>query len=298
MKRALIFVHRWLGVALCLVFLIWFPSGIGMMYWNYPSVSPADRLDRAPALDASTIVLSPAEAYAKLGTDDPPGPVRLNMFDGRPVYRFRAGTIYADTGEEQIEVPDAMLRRVASVWTGQPVSAAQIEAVNAVDQWTLQTNLRDLEPVFKFSWSNGEQVYVSQGTGEVVQYTTTASRIGAYVSAIPHWLYFTPLRKHGPEWSQVVIWSSGIGTLAAILGVVVGAWMYSPRKRYRYDGTPSRIPYRGQKRWHMVFGLVFGIATITWTFSGLLSMDPFPARETGANPLRRGVSGPSIPQAL
>jgi hypothetical protein len=298
MKRALIFVHRWLGVALCLVFLVWFPTGIGMMYWTYPSVSPSDRLERAPALDASKIVLSPAEAYAKLGTDEPPGPVRLNTFDGRPVYRFRAGTIYADTGEEQVEVPDAMVRRIASAWTGQPAPAAQIEQVNAVDQWTLQTRLRDLEPVFKFSWPNGEQLYVSQGTGEVVQYTTTASRIGAYASAIPHWLYFTPLRKHGPEWSKVVIWSSGIGTFAAILGVVIGAWMYSPRKRYRYDGTPSRIPYRGQKRWHMVFGLVFGIATITWTFSGLLSMDPFPARETGGNPLRRGVSRPSIPQAL
>ena len=37
-KRCVIFVHRWLGVALCLFFLLWFPSGIGMMYWDFPSV--------------------------------------------------------------------------------------------------------------------------------------------------------------------------------------------------------------------------------------------------------------------
>ena len=37
--RFLIFFHRWVGIALCLVFLLWFPSGIGMMYWGYPSVS-------------------------------------------------------------------------------------------------------------------------------------------------------------------------------------------------------------------------------------------------------------------
>ena len=55
-----------------------------------------------------------------------------------------------------------------------------------------------------------------------MQYTTTASRWGAYVGAIPHWLYFTPLRKHGPQWSRVVIWSSGIGTVAA-----------HPRRRHR-----------------------------------------------------------------
>ena len=50
-KRSLIVVHRWLGIALCTVFLLWFPSGIGMMYWGYPDVSRSDRLERAPALD-------------------------------------------------------------------------------------------------------------------------------------------------------------------------------------------------------------------------------------------------------
>jgi prolipoprotein diacylglyceryltransferase len=69
--------------------------------------------------------------------------------------------------------------------------------------------------------------------GEVVQYTTTPSRVGAYLGPIPHWLYFTPLRSHQPQWSVVVIWSSGIATHTAILGLVVGLWMYSPSKPYR-----------------------------------------------------------------
>jgi hypothetical protein len=29
--RSLILVHRWVGIAICVVFLLWFPSGIGMM---------------------------------------------------------------------------------------------------------------------------------------------------------------------------------------------------------------------------------------------------------------------------
>ncbi len=36
LKRSLIFVHRWLGVALSVVFLFWFVSGIVMMYWGMP----------------------------------------------------------------------------------------------------------------------------------------------------------------------------------------------------------------------------------------------------------------------
>src|SRR5712691_3801732 len=88
LKRSAIFVHRWLGVALCVVFLIWFPSGIGMMYWDYPSVSAADRLQRMPALDPSKVRLSPEQAYATIDSGPLPTPVRLNSFDGRPVYRF------------------------------------------------------------------------------------------------------------------------------------------------------------------------------------------------------------------
>jgi len=117
LKRSAIVVHRWLGVTLCLVFLLWFPSGIGMMYWDFPSVTAAHRLDRSPALHQSKVLLSPAEAFATLGESQEPAQIRLNSFDGRPVYRFRTGQgehiVYADTGEEQLLVSNEMIQRVA-----------------------------------------------------------------------------------------------------------------------------------------------------------------------------------------
>ena len=64
-----------------------------------------------------------------------------------------------------------------------------------------------------------------------------------------------------------------------LLGVAIGIWMYSPSKRYRYAGAPTSIPYRGQKRWHTLFGLIFGVGAVTWAFSGMLSMDPFPSSD-------------------
>ena len=292
-KRSAIFVHRWLGVALCLFFLLWFPSGIGMMYWDFPDVSAGDRLDRSAALDPSTIHVSPAEAYAVVGQSQQPAQLRLNTFDGRPVYRFGAGRgeslVYADTGVRQAGAPNALAARVASAWVRQPADAAVVETLDDADQWTVQESFRTERPLSKYSWPNGEQVYVSQSSGEVVQYTTSSSRIGAYLGPIPHWIYFTPLRKNQLAWSRVIIWSSGIGTCAAILGIVVGVWMYSPSKRYRLGGAATSIPYRGQKRWHTVLGLIFGLGAVTWVFSGLLSMDPFP---TGA------ATPTDIPQAL
>jgi hypothetical protein len=191
-----------------------------------------------------------------------------------------------------------MMARIAAAWTGQPADAAKVETVEQVDQWTLQGEFQNLSPLRKYSWPNGEQVYVSENTGEVAQYTTAASRLGAYLGAIPHWLYFTPLRKHGLEWSRLVIWSSAIGTVSAILGLVIGIWMYSPSKRYRFAGAPTGIPYRGQKRWHTIFGLIFGLGAATWAFSGMLSMDPFPTRTGGPTGGRRGDEGAGIPEAL
>ena len=291
-KRTLIVVHRWLGVTLCVLFLLWFPSGIVMMYWQFPEVSARDRIDHAAPLYPSQIKLSVGEAFAKLDADPPPTSVRLTSFDGRPVYRFRNGpdqlALFADTGEEADQItPDLMLRS-ASRWTGQPASAARVEDVKEVDQWTI-ANFGRVAPVKKYSWPDGQQVYVSENTGEVVQATTSATRMWAYLGAIPHWLYFTPLRKHGPEWSRVVIWTSAIGTGAAILGMVIGVWMYSPSKRYRYQGAATSIPYRGQKRLHAIFGLLFGLGAVTWAFSGFLSMEPFP--------LSRGADeGASLPQ--
>jgi hypothetical protein len=114
-----------------------------------------------------------------------------------------------------------------------------------------------------------------------VQYTTRGSRIAAYFGAIPHWLYFTPLRKRGRQWSRVVIWASGLGTITTILGIAVGLWMYSPSRNYRRAGAPASFPYHGQKRWHAILGLVFGVFACTWVFSGMLSMDPFPNLQEG-----------------
>jgi hypothetical protein len=283
-RKVAIFCHRWMGVAFCLLFAWWFISGMFMMYWDFPGISQADRLARAEVIDAARIKLSPSAAYATLKQDRPPASAQLVMFAGRPVYRFGAAgggrggqnLVYADDGTRQEQCSDELALHLASAWTSQPGNRAQVQEMTDVDQWTIQGQFRNLRPLWKYSWPDGEQAYISKRTCAVVQYTTRSSRIFAYLGAIPHWLYYTPLRKNGPLWSKIVIWSSGLATLAALLGLAVGISMYSPTKRYWFSGEPTSIPYKSQKRLHMIFGLFFGIVACTWAFSGMLSMDPFP----------------------
>jgi hypothetical protein len=285
-----------------LLFVAWFLSAIGIMYWDFPSVTAADRLAHASALDASTVQLSPQAAYSKVASSGSAVThLLLNTFNGRPVYRIRASrrdlVVFADTGELRTEVSPDGMGRVASAWANQPLGPARVESVRDVDQWTVQGQFRNFQPLWKYSWPDGQEVYVSQATGDVVQYTTSRSRLGAYLGPIPHWLYFTPLRKHPAQWSAFVIWASAIGTIVALFGIVVGVWMYSPSKRYRCNGTSTSIPYRGKKRWHMAFGLIFGLGAATWAFSGMLSMEPFPAPAVG-RPGDAGLSSRRIAQAL
>src|SRR5262249_11707765 len=147
---------------------------------------------------------------------------RLETFDGRPVYRLRNGRttriVYADSGEMRRAITRDQIDRIAARWTGQSVSAAIVRAADGVDQWTVQLPIARLKPLWLYTWPDGGQVYVSQASGEVVQSTTRLSRLGAYVGAIPHWLYLTPLRRHGPLWSRIVITSSATATIVAALG--------------------------------------------------------------------------------
>ena len=98
---------------------------------------------------------------------------------------------------------------------------------------------------------------------------------------------FHAIAQTSQQWSRIVIWASGLGTAAAILGITLGLWMYSPAKSYRSGGAPASFPYHGQKRWHAILGLLFGIFACTWAFSGMLSMDPFPRLQSGRSERRR-----------
>jgi hypothetical protein len=130
--RILIALHRWLGVSLCLLFLLWFPSGIGMMYWGMPAVTARDRLERAPVLDASRILLSAQEAADRVAAEPSLFDVRIRSFDGRPVYRFGGGRgggpiVYADTGQVHERASATQRRRLAAAWTRLPADGAEVD---------------------------------------------------------------------------------------------------------------------------------------------------------------------------
>ncbi len=108
----------------------------------------------------------------------------------------------------------------------------------------------------------GTAIYVSGTTGRVVTWTTASHRFWSWLGTIPHFLYSESLGMQQQLWSQAVIWTSLLGTFLTAVGLILGVAQFG-------RGSRSKIsPYRGWFYWRHVTGLVFGVLTLTWVFSG------------------------------
>jgi len=280
MKRWIIFLHRYLGIPMSVVFVIWFISGIVMIYTGgMPVLTEADRLARIGAIEFDRIALSPAEAAEIAGFDGDARAVTLTTLLGRPAYRIgrtfgRQSTVFADNGEIFEEADMAEARQAVAVFSERPESAVQfIGTLNQADQWTI-TEAEHL-PLDRYDVDDGRgtRVYFSREAGEVELVTNRMTRALAWAGAIPHWFYFSPLRTNQPLWYWSVVWVAAIACFLAVLGIVLAFTQFRRSKPFRLSAS---VRYRGWMRWHYYTGAVFGIFSLTWAFSGMMSMEPFP----------------------
>lgn len=271
--RISVYTHRWLGIFGGILFIVWFASGIVMMYARMPALDPHERLARLPAiLPASLRVPPTAEGGVSRLT--------IGMLGDRPVYRVlearRWRTVFADDGKNVGELSqDAALQIAASFAPEHRATMRYDDRLTDADQWTF--GVRGLMPMHRILLGDDPDtnVYVSDQTAEVVQKTTRSERRWGFFGAVLHWIYFTPFRRRAVLWNQSIVWLSIAGTLMALTGFLWGLWRYSPSMSYRLKRQRSHTPYAGLSRWHHYAGILFGATTITWVFSGLLSMDPW-----------------------
>src|SRR2546423_476785 len=288
--RATVIKHRYLGVLIGLLMVMWFVSGIVMMYVPFPQVRETERLRFL-----SPIFWQSCCQYGTLNDEARVTRVQIENHLGAPALRLRApgqlDSLYdlahdarvpidADTARKVVlEAAPGVIRRPASI-----VAYEQIP----LDQFTIGRAQRD-RPLQRFSFDEPDQttIYVSGTAGQVVMWTTQTQRFWNWIGTIPHFLYFEQLRTQQQLWSQTVIWTSLLGTFLTVVGIGLGVVQF----RRGRDGRLS--PYRGWFYWHHVVGLVFGILTLTWVFSGLISMNPWGFLESRGRGEATLAQGPS-----
>jgi len=144
--RWLFLTHRWVGIAACLFFAMWFASGLVMLYVPYPALSPAARWAGATPIDWTKVDVAPPVTAGQRQ-------LLLEMRDIEPVWRIERddGAIDirpARTGAVLPVVGEAYARRVASRFMGIPTDGAE-QLVR--DQWTVAGGFDRHRPLWKVS---------------------------------------------------------------------------------------------------------------------------------------------------
>lgn len=292
--RVLVYTHRWLGIGGGVLFLIWFVSGIVMMYARMPALDPSERLTRLPAINPASIRVLPS-----VSADTAIASLSISTLEGRPMVRVtsddRTAFWFADTGDLVPAVDAEQAIRVARAFHGGTSNIRYDARLLDADQWSF--GVRRRMPLHRITVDDtaGTTIYVTENGGEVVLKTTASGRRWGRAGAVLHWLYFTPFRRHASLWAQSVIWLSIVGTLLCLVGMVWGVWRLAPRRGYRLRARQQWSPYAGWMRSHHYAGLIFGVVTTTWIFSGLMSMDPWnwhPGVSPTLDQRRRVAGGP------
>ncbi len=320
--------HRWLGVGMCVLFFIWFLSGMVMMYAGHPKLTLQERLAHLPPLEnaatgslsarASALqnpealqnpdapqspdtLLSPAEAFTAAGfdTSQPVEELRLSRSRaGQPIYVLRGEdrtfiAIDARTGQRIPPTDKATALASACVYwmhsadrpkpqhcspTPPQTQPERIPAPRYLgtvheDAHTHSHGLNGHRPLHLVQLPDAHDtlLYISGTTGEVVRDAPQPERALNYVGSWLHWLYM--FRDTAINWTSLIIVLALIGIATAVTGIVAGLI------RWRFAGTyrsGSHSPFApGMMRWHHILGMVFALSTISWIFSGLMSMDPW-----------------------
>jgi hypothetical protein len=187
-----------------------------------------------------------------------------------------------------------------------PGAAAHDEGAVWEDRWTHSGGLNPHRPLHRVQMDDDAHtlLYVSSRTAEVVMQAPRAQRWWNFAGAWLHWLYVFKSQPTDPVWTWTVIALSSACVLVACSGIAVGLWRWRFSRPYRSGSHSPFAP--GWMRWHHVLGLSFAAITLTWIFSGLMSMNPLGvfsaaqrpdlARYAGATPGERRLE--ATPQAI
>jgi hypothetical protein len=274
MMKALVVLHRWLGIGFCLLFAMWFASGIVMHFVPFPSLTEAQRFAGLSPIDLTQVRHGPDQVVAASAAKA--SRVRLQQRVDGPVY-ITAGSSkpaavhggdLSDASVKSEPLALAIAREHARS-RGIDVSHAAVAGVADYDQWSVPNGFDKYRPLYRVALNDpdGTELYVASTTGEVVLATKRAERAWNYVGSVVHWIYPTILRSNWAAWDKTVWTLSLVALIAAVSGIALGVL----RLQVSRGGLGS--PFRGWHAWHHILGLFTATFVLTWIFSGWLSMD-------------------------
>ncbi len=205
MMRILLFIHRYLAVAVGLLMALWCLSGFVMIYQPYPEFTAGERLAALAPLrldgccrtqflpddESSGGQLSHRNAERLAGA----APARRRPHRPASVAPRCAGCRARNCCTWRAAMPAVGTWRPPPRW---------LEEVR-LDQWSIQTAGRN-QPAHRIALDDaaGTELYINAKSGEIFQQTTRRERVLNWFGAIPHWLY-----PHRPAAQRPIVVAGG-----------------------------------------------------------------------------------------
>ena len=260
-------LHRWLGSGLFLFMLTWCGSGIVMLFARFPHVPEAERLAHLSPLHRQDLPSPAALSQLPLAEQPDHGAnirMRRDRLGAHFLFAARAGTparIEAPPGKRLQLVHSIEQRDLHALVTPYFRDEGPIAESTRVmgDRWTMRPFYGRHYPLLRVTSEAGDDVYLCESTGEVLQRTTPTTRLLAWLGAIPHWWYLRALREHPPLWEGAVSVAAGCLLVLCLSGL----W-----------GGLRQLARSQRLSWHAVLGLGFGGVASVWALSGALSVNP------------------------
>ncbi len=267
-------LHRVIGTIIALFFLMWFLTGLVLIYHPYPRLSNAQKYALQETLpdslpDIHTYMRSESEGIQNL---------RIRQFQNQTLLSYtknkKKHTRCADTLQNVLPITFATAQTAAQRCLN--ANIRQVDTLHQREQWVLYSKYEQDLPIYRFYFNDPRQheIFVSSRSGEVLQITNFQSRLWAWLGAIPHKFYLPFIRRDLDIWKVCITIGGILCTLAALTGIIIT--LHILQKRHK-QGNTFRNPYRKPSyRWHYTTGIIFGFFVLAWGISGIFSLQRIP----------------------
>lgn len=284
-------IHKWTGLIIALFFIIWFVSGIILLYHKYPKVTQEETYSHHESLDAANL---PA-IHEIPGLTDTTRIKTLSISRnlGETVWMISQASSHKENAmskksksddyytfkdsilTKQSQITDAQLDSIACVWASSN-SISGVDTLYERQQWILYDRYEKSLPILLYHFDNPgkSQIFISKKNGEVVQESTRSERLWSWVGAIPHKFYLTSVRTDTERWKTVMLIGGLLCLIAALSGMYIGIYylIINKIRNHRFSSPFKKKVWR----YHHIGGLIFGIFLIAWGISGSLSTQRIP----------------------
>jgi hypothetical protein len=292
-KRVDYLAHRWIGMLLGGMVLIWFLSGTVLAYYPWPALTESQDLTLLQPFRPGSSLVGFAAAHRiaadYLARHAVAAPMQSSTLVAGRLMRWGDGLAYQLWGERDghymsLALVDAQSGTLLSPVTPEMATASarqisgtashvvQVDVLQRGDHYMMNRGYAYQFPAYRirFDDSHATAVYVGIRGGTPFGVVTTLTRFTTWCGTVPHWLYFQwLLQDHEGLWTAINLFLPATGVLLALTGIILGWSQLFPRRK-RGEWRPS--PYRGVSKWHHIAGVVFGFFVLTWASSGVLQM--------------------------